>query len=342
MNEDQRRRVEQWIPEHPIFEQTDDFEGQAIPGKKNVMPVHDPIVSSLSDTSTARSSQFIQDLFESSKGDDVDISLKNVGRPMSDPPLNDNDSDLAYEKIHHWRKFAFQKYQAKDYTSAESFLTKILEESEKKYPDGFPWQDETTKMLGIVYCRQRKWNEADKLFASEFKSRNKTLEGLAMEYFLQGKKHEAGEICLHTNFPAREKIVELLATSYYHEKNWIEANTFLHELLQYDMEEKIRLERMHLLAEINFSLKHFEVAKNWCLKAVQGRLTLLGKRHYLFYQSVNLLAQIYDAIGDVVEAEGYKAVLALLPPGLQGNSSRNKSNCRMCGNRTTLSFKRSG
>ena len=64
----------------------------------------------------------------------------------------------------------------------------------------------------------------------------------------------------------------------------------------------------------------YEDAKTWCLKAVQGRQTTLGKRHHLFYESVNLLAQIYDAKGDFVEAEGYKAVLKELPLGLQGTS----------------------
>ncbi len=125
-------------------------------------------------------------------------------------------------------------------------------------------------------------------------------------------------------FEAREKILELLATSYYHEKKWYEAKRFLVELLDYDMEEKLRLERMHTLAEICFAKGDLEDAKIWCTKAVQGRLTILGKRHYLFYQSVNFLAQIYDAKGEFVEAEGYKAVLAVLPPGLQGNTPLNR------------------
>ena len=331
MSEDQIRRVHQWIPEPPIFENNDNSEEQQPIPANIVNPVHYHNISSLSDTSTINSSRFIQDLFESSSGNHVDISLQNVNQRSSDPPPNESDSDLAYEKIHHWLRFAYQKFQAKDFAAAESFLKKILEESEKKYPNGCRWKDETTKMLAISYCHQRKWEEADKIFAINFNGRDKTLEGLAMQYFLQGKKDEAGKICLGKKFPAREKILELLATSYYHEKKWIEANLFLSELLQYDMEEKIRLERMHTLAEIAFTQKHFEEAKTWCLKAVQGRLTLLGKRHYLFYQSVNLLAQIYDALGDFVEAEGYKAVLAVLPPGLQGNFiSQKRTNSRMC------------
>jgi Tetratricopeptide repeat len=316
MSEEQIRRVQQWIPEPPIFENNDNSEEQPA---NTVNPVHSHNISSLSDTSTVNSSRFIQDLFESSSSTHFDISLQNVKQRSSDLPPNETDSDLAYEKIHHWLRFAYQKFEAKDFAVAESFLKKILEESEKKYPDGYRWKDKTTKMLAISYCHQRKWEEADRIFGTDFNGRDKTLEGLAMQYFLQGKKDEAGKICLGKKFPAREKILELLATSFYHEKKWIEASLFLSELLQYDMEEKIRLERMHTLAEIAFTQKRFEEAKTWCLKAVQGRLTLLGKRNFQFYQSVNLLAQIYDAMGDFVEAEGYKAVLAVLPPGLQGN-----------------------
>jgi tetratricopeptide (TPR) repeat protein len=328
MSEERIRRVQQWIPEPPIFENNDNSEDQPA---NTVNPVHYHNISSLSDTSTINSSRFIQDLFESSSSKHVDISLQNVNQQSSDLPPNDTDSDLAYEKIHHWIRFAYQKFQAKDFAAAESFLKKILEESERKYPNGCRWKDETTKMLAISYCHQRKWEEADKIFATDFNGRNKTLEELAMQYFLQGKKDEAGKICLGKKFPAREKILELLATSYYHEKKWLEASLFLSQLLQYDMEEKIRLERMHILAEIAFTQKHFEEAKTWCLKAVQGRLTLLGKRNFQFYQSVNLLAQIYDAMGDFVEAEGYKAVLAVLPPGLQGNFISSKTtNFRMC------------
>jgi len=332
MSEEQIRRVQQWIPEPHIFENNGNSEEQQQPIPANTLNiVHYHNIAPLSDTSTINSSQFIQDLFESSSSSHVDISLQNVNQRSSDLPPNGTDSDLAYEKIHHWLRFAYQKFRAKDFATAESFLKKILEESEKKYPNGCRWHDETTKMLAISYCHQRKWEEADKIFATNFNERDKTLEELAMQYFLQGKKDEAGKICLGNKFPAREKILELLSTSYYHEKKWIEANLFLCELIQYDMEEKTRLERMHTLAEIAFTQKHFEAAKTWCLKAVQGRLTLLGKRHYLFYQSVNLLAQIYDAMGDVVEAEGYKAVLAVLPPGLPGNFISHKStNFRMC------------
>ena len=192
-------------------------------------------------------------------------------------------------------------------------------ESEKKYGDQFPWKDETKRMLVIAYCHQSKWIEADNLFAEEFEDRNRTLETMAMEFFLLGRKAEAGRICIGKQLEAREKILELLATSYYHEKKWYEAKKFLIELLDYDTEEKLRLERMHTVAEISFANGDLEDAKIWCTKSVQGRLAILGKRHYLFYQSVNFLAQIYDAKGEFVEAEGYKAVLAVLPPGLQGN-----------------------
>lgn len=310
MNEDQRRRVEQWIPKPPTFEYNEEIE--VVPPKLTSLP-RDPNCSSLSDTSTVTPSQLIQ-----FGGENIDLSLKFLNRRISDLSLSDPDSDIEYEVIQHWLKLAADKFEVRDYLGAESFLKKILVESQKKYGEQFLWRDETTKMLAIAYCHQAKWTEADVLFAEDFKERSRTIETLAMGFFLLGKKEEAGKICLGKQFEAREKIVELLATSYYHEKKWGKAKIFLIELLEYEMEEKLRLERMHTLAEICFAAGDLEDAKTWCTKAVQGRLTTLGKRHYLFYQSVNLLAQIYDAKGEFVEAEGYKAVLAVLPPGLQG------------------------
>ena len=315
MNEDQRRRVEQWIPEHPIFEHNEEID-VVLPKKTTSFP-RDPNCSSLSDTSTINPSQLIR-----FSGEDVDLSLKSIDRRISDLSLQDSDSDLEYEVIQHWLKLAIDKFKVRDYLGAESFLKKILVESQKKYGEQFPWRDETMRMLAIGYCHQAKWIEADKIFAEGFKERNRTMETVAMEFFLLGKKEEAGKICLGKQFEAREKIVELLATSYYHEKKWHEAKTFLIELLEYEMEEKLRLERMHTLAEICFAQGDLEDAKTWCTKAVRERLTALGKRHHLFYQSVNLLAQIYDAKGEFVEAEGYKAVLAVLPLGLQGKSHK--------------------
>ena len=96
------------------------------------------------------------------------------------------------------------------------------------------------------------------------------------------------------------------------------GNALQLDLMTYKTEELIRLKRTHFLAELCFKIKDYEYAKEYCLKAIQERQQILGKRHHLFYESVNLLAQILYDTGDIVEAEAYKAQLRFLPPGLQG------------------------
>jgi hypothetical protein len=89
------------------------------------------------------------------------------------------------------------------------------------------------------------------------------------------------------------------------------------DLLKYQKEEEIKLQELHLLAKVSFNLKDYEEAEKWCLEAVKGRQSMLGKEHHLFYESVNLLTQIFQARGDHVGAKTYSAVLKDLPPGLK-------------------------
>jgi hypothetical protein len=161
MNEDQRRRVEQWIPKPPIFEHNEEIE---VPYQKTTSLPCDPNCSSLSDTSTVAPSQLIRFSVEN-----VDLSLKFVDRRISDLSMQDPDFDLEFEVIQHGLKPGTDKFQVRDYLGAESFLKKILVESQKKYCQQFPWRDETTRMLAIAYCHQAKWMEVDKLFAEGFK-----------------------------------------------------------------------------------------------------------------------------------------------------------------------------
>ena len=55
--------------------------------------------------------------------------------------------------------------------------------------------------------------------------------------------------------------------------------------------------------------EEIHTAEMLCLQVMQGRKDLLGKRHVLFYQTVSLLALVYEAKGDLIEAEAYKALV---------------------------------
>jgi ankyrin repeat protein len=162
-----------------------------------------------------------------------------------------------------------------------------------------------------------KWEEASKLLDEEFEGKSKLLRSLSSEFIRQGKRTEAERV-LRRDFDGRETVLISLVTLYLQDRKWSDAQRCQLDLMKYETEPTIRLERTHFLAEICFKVKDYERAKEYCLKAIQGRQQIFGKRHHLFYQSVNLLAQILDATGDIVEAEAYKAQLALLPPGLHG------------------------
>lgn len=67
---------------------------------------------------------------------------------------------------------------------------------------------------------------------------------------------------------------------------------------------------MHTLAEIKLALEKLNEAEEWALEAMRGRKSLFGKQHTVFFQSINLLAAIYDAKDELVEVEGYRGLLA--------------------------------
>lgn len=122
--------------------------------------------------------------------------------------------------------------------------------------------------------------------------------------------------------PIADLPVKWLAMSYLEDKKWADAKSSLHHLLNYETDENVRWQRMHMLAEACLGATEFAEAENWCLAALQGRQASMGIRHEQFYESVNLLVQIYKIMGKQVNAHEH-AVLHQLPPGLEGkNSSR--------------------
>ena len=227
------------------------------------------------------------------------------------------EPDVEYKAIQEMRKVAEQYYQNKNYAVAEPILRKILFKSEEKYLIGFTWRDQTMAMLAKSCCRVSKFDEADKLFHQSFEGRDVLMETLTKEYLERGKISEAEKIMVR-EFQGRHPLLELLGGSYMQARKWKEAKNVLLELLKYDAEEKVRCQRIYLLAKICYSLRQLKAAEEWCLIAVRGTQATLGERHHQFYESVNLLVNISQAKGDHVEAGAYRAVLADLPPGLQG------------------------
>ena len=327
LNDEQRRGVERWIQEAEIPEvrTLDDTPNMHI----KIDPPHRGTLLSNSSTLAEEevlpsnaSAKFIHTLFEThspimSPINYADSLKKRTSELslLSDNKSDQDQSDLEDDVIQHLRRSASRS----NYAQANPILEKILEKSEKKYGKGFQWRDETLRMRAEACIQLGKWDEASKLLDEEFEGKSKLLHALSSEFIRQGKRAEA-ERLLRRDFDGRETVLTSLVTSYVQDKKWSEAQRWQLELLTYETEDSTRMERTHFLAELYFKIKDYEHAKEYCLKVSQDRQRILGKRHHLFYQSVNLLAQILYATGDIVEAEAYKAQLALLPPGLQGTT----------------------
>ena len=252
----------------------------------------------------------VKEFFHERWDNQEDEYLKRLREQPYRSPLDHPD----HKFIEFLRNRAYQAFEAKDYTAAKLSLQKILKRSPIIYGPHFEWRDETLKMLVEACVNLCDWEEADIHMRKQFKGRDETMEELAMELFLRGKKDEAAKICLGgegKRFKEREAIMELLAKWYIGEKKWNDAKKVLSDLLFTEKpNEDIRQQRLHNLAEVYFALKEFENAKKCCSSVFEERKKRLGEGHVLYYQSVELLVRISEKQGDSHEAEFYKGLLA--------------------------------
>lgn len=247
------------------------------------------------------------------------ISTLNVDASLTED-ISPVGPDRDFDVIQNLRSLASQRVAAKDYATAELILRKIMDKSEGKYGSQFDWRDETVEMLASTCWELGKLEEADRFFDQKFKGRAKLMGTLARGSFEHGKRNSVDRL-LSKHFEGREPIMESFVEIYLREKNWKEAKRLLVELLQYEPDQEVRLQRMHTLGNICFIQKDFGEAQAWCLKALIGSQTTLGEQDEQFYDSIALLAQIYNAQGDLVQTEAYEAVLDDLSPGLHGKYS---------------------
>jgi hypothetical protein len=254
---------------------------------------------------------------------------RNPNKTSSDPYRQPKD-DIDDKSIEEMRNTASQSFAAQDYATAESMLQEVMKESEDKYGPAFNWRDETMERHATACWELGKWEQADKILDQQFKGRAKLMNTLARRSVDNGKRDSA-ERLLSKHFDGREAIMEILVESYLRDKKWENASRLLVELLQNETRQTIRLERMHTLATVCFALKEYGKAEGWCLKTLIGRQ---GEMSHKFYDSVTLLAQIYNADANV-QASTYEAVLADLSPGLHGIPQKYVNNSRMRRGRTT-------
>lgn len=211
----------------------------------------------------------------------AETNITSLSEEM-DRPRDALQYDLQAELIQSWRKSAILCYESQQYNEAKGILERLLQRSVAKYGKIFDGGDEIRRMLATCYCWLEDWQGAERIIRCEFEGRLKAIELLAMCY-LQCNK-------------------------------WAEAEKLL---LEVDIEEDTQAWKMHTLAEIYKSKGDFETAISWCNQVIDLRTATVGSKHVLFFMSISLLAQIYEAQGDPVEAKGYSD---LLPQGIQGIS----------------------
>jgi len=116
-------------------------------------------------------------------------------------------------------------------------------------------------------------------------------------------------------FEGRDKITKLLTKIYDKLGKWAKLERILQEGIQ-ALEDHQLLHTLYLLGEACLGKGDLDKAEEWCQYAYRGRKVLLGEHHIQYYQSLDLLARIYEAGGPSkrFEVEGYRA---LIPPGVQ-------------------------
>jgi ankyrin repeat protein len=115
-------------------------------------------------------------------------------------------------------------------------------------------------------------------------------------------------------FDGRNELLELLAISCWKQNKWGEARNSLLELISVgDVRYDGELRLVHTLAEVYMAEGDLNKAANYGFQAVKGRRSAFGKGNVLFLDSVALLVEIYEAKGDIFEAQGYEGTYLNVP-----------------------------
>jgi hypothetical protein len=176
-------------------------------------------------------------------------------------------------------------------------------------------RDADLKELLIEFCQQRRWIDVKKILEKKFEGRDQTVEALGIACCHKGEPAGAEKL-LEENFDGKEKVIRTLSFYYFQSRALTKAEKILMDLCtNVDEPSVTSFGAMHTLAEVKLGLQKFNEAEEWALKAMRGRKSVFGMQHVLFYQSVNLLAVVYEAKDELVEAEGYRG---LLPPEFEG------------------------
>ena len=203
--------------------------------------------------------------------------MDRAGSEIPGTITTDTTFDREYVNIQTLLKLARMSYNAQEYDEAKVLLESFRTRSETKYGPNFEERNEVLEMLATTYCRLKEWEEVEDI--------------------------------VHLNFDSREKVVKLLVWCYCEHSRWDDAERLLCETVDSDSP---------LEADVEYTLGEVYLAKGDYNKAItlcDNILRTLGDDHVLFYMSLSLLTQIYEAKGDIIEVRLHRD---LLPPGIEG------------------------
>jgi len=324
VQKEQSKKVANWLPQIPS-----EFEGSTISPLSSVSsPVSTawdekslPRVSSKSPLRSVRSKfSLAPSKYIGSSASTVTMepfspttSRSSATTHSSIPPSEvkvDYDEAAEMDLLQQTLKLGSDSFAAKEYTKAELILRKVLKQSESKFGRNFAWRGELTAMLIEIYYKLGNRDDANHLLDQQCESREKTFETLSAR-FMQDRKWDYVVQLLRHEFQGRENALERVSRAFVLDKRWDDAKDMLVDLMKYRAEESMRgLERMAIFAEVCFIKKDYEEAKQWCLRALNGKKTALEKSHPLFTQFCTILLKVSDAQGDLMGQAKYKALLS--------------------------------
>jgi tetratricopeptide (TPR) repeat protein len=190
--------------------------------------------------------------------------------------------------------------------TAKTILTTAAIDSQPEAYEGVAAESSKTSESTDLQLRlyQQWWKSAmDEIDRGEYEKAETLLETTLTQSAPYGPR-----------FAAREETMQTLAVAYVRQRKWEDAAKILDKLET--PKGKQASGAMHELSRAHLSNGDTAKAKSWCQRAISWREVTVGEQHILYYQSINLLSEIYEAEGQIIEAKGFKESL---PSSFKGN-----------------------
>ena len=217
LTEQQRTRIQEWIPPPTILEDAEDENPPTVPDDaKNELNNNVSAISS--NIGSVSSPEPFPDLIGERQ---PETSVTTLSERIAEVSTTDPHLDLELKLIRNWRKVASNSFEAKDYSDAEKYLKGVMDRSESTLGSKFDWRSEVVGLLAVVYCHLSKLEEAEKLLVEPFAQKQEVLRTLAYTYHRIGNWQKAENIIDDPNCSARDEVLRDLIIEFCKAENWI-------------------------------------------------------------------------------------------------------------------------